>query len=494
MQSIIANLPALQIVIALACAPLCFILRVRGLPWLIAFIASLGTLAVSTLLFVQTSNGAVVSYAMGGWEPPYGIEFRVDRLNSLILLLVSSMAAITLVFARASVAREIRAAGQPIFYAAFLLCLAGLLGMAITGDAFNLFVFLEISSLSTYLLISYGNDRRALSASFQYLVLGTIGATMLLIGIGFLYMMTGTLNMADLAARLPAVMDTNTVRAAFAFIVIGLSIKIALAPLHIWLPGAYGYAPSVISIFLAATATKVALYALIRFVFTIFGVDFAFAEMPLQPILVTLASLAVIGGSILAITQRSIKHLLAYSSVAQIGYMVLGIAMVSAAGVAAGVLHMVNHAIIKACLFMAVGCVFYRKGSVSLDAFQGLGKTMPWTMGAFVIGGLSLIGVPLTAGFVSKWYLILAALDRGMIGIFIVAVILVGSLLSIAYVWRVVEAAYFTEPETAGRNEAPMALLVPTWALALATIWFGLQTSFTVNAAADAAQAVMGGG
>ena len=489
-----SDLPALQVVVPLACAPLCFVLRARGLAWLLALVASLATLAVSVLLLAQVSDGTVLSYAMGGWEPPFGIEFRVDRLNALILCLVSAMAAITLVFARKSVEHEIRKAGQPIFYAAYLLCLAGLLGMAITGDAFNLFVFLEISSLSSYLLISFGRDRRALTAAFQYLVMGTIGATMLLIGIGFLYMMTGTLNMADLAERLPPVMDTNTVRAAFAFIVIGLSIKFALAPLHIWLPAAYGYAPSVISIFLAATATKVALYALIRFVFTIFGVDFSFASMPLQPILVTLATLAVIGGSILAITQASIKHLLAYSSIAQIGYMVLGVAMVSAAGLAAGVLHMVNHSIIKACLFMAVGCVLYRRGSISLDAFKGLGQTMPWTMAAFVIGGLALIGVPLTAGFVSKWYLILAALDQGAIGLLIVAVVLIGSLLSIVYVWRVVELAYFVAPEMPGRDEAPLALLVPTWALALATIWFGIATGFSVDAAAGAAQAVLGGG
>ena len=479
----------------LLAAPLCFLLRKSSLAWLLAFVVALGSLAISITLFQRTLSGEIISYAMGGWEPPWGIEYRVDRLSAFVLLIVSIIAAVAIAFANKNVAREIPQEKHSLFYTALLLCLAGLLGITITGDAFNLFVFLEISSLSSYVLISFGRERRALTAAFQYLIMGTIGATMILIGTGFLYMMTGTLNMADLAQRLPGVMDTNTVRAAFAFLIVGFSIKLALFPLHVWLPNTYAYAPSVVSAFLAATATKVAIYSLIRFLFTIFGAEFAFGEMPLQVILIFLSVVAVFAGSLSAIFQLNIKHMLAYSSIAQIGYIVIGIALVSTVGLGAGILHMFNHALIKGCLFLAVGCVFYQQGNASIDNFKGLGKTMPWTMAAFVIGGLGIIGMPLTAGFVSKWYLVLAALEHGAVGVMIIISVLLGSLLAVVYIWRIVEAAYFNQPDAAAieKGEAPLGLLVPTWILALATVYFGIYTQLSVDAAMQAAQSLLGG-
>jgi len=482
------------VVLPLLAAPLCFLLRKPGMAWLLAFAVSVVSFVISIALYQQTSGGDIISYEMGGWAPPWGIEYRVDQLSAFVLLIVSAIGTVTLAFSSKSVPKELPYQSHSLFYTAMMLCLAGLLGITITGDAFNLFVFLEISSLSSYVLISFGRDQRALTAAFQYLIMGTIGATMILIGIGFLYMMTGTLNMADLAERLPGVADTNTVRAAFAFLIVGFSIKLALFPLHIWLPNAYSYSPSVVSVFLAATSTKVAIYSLLRFVFTIFGVDFSFGEMPLQIILISLAVIAVFVGSLSAIFQTNIKHVLAYSSIAQIGYMIAGIALVSTTGLSAGILHLFNHALMKACLFLALGCVYYRYGSARIENFKGLGKNMPWTMAAFVIGGLSIIGMPLTAGFVSKWYLVLAALEHGVLGIVIIVSVLAGSLLALVYIWRIVEAAYFNEPEAGiGEiREAPLALLIPTWILALATIYFGIFTEFSVGAATNAALSLLG--
>ncbi len=323
-------------------------------------------------------------------------------------------------------------------------------------------------------------------------MLGTIGATFILIGVGFLYMMTGTLNMADLAGRIPALHDERPVHAAFAFIIVGAGLKLALFPLHVWLPNAYTYAPSMVTAFLAATATKVAVYVLLRVFYSIFGVDFSFGAMPLSEILIVLAVLAMFVGSTVAIFQADVKRMLAYSSVAQIGYMILGIALASVAGVAAGMLHLFNHALMKAALFLALGCVFWRIGSVQIDDMAGLGRRMPWTMAAIVVGGLSLIGIPGTAGFVSKWYLIQAVLEPGYwpLAFLIVA----SSLLAVLYVWRLVEYAYFhASPEGAQSGEAPLPLLLPTWTLVAANIWFGIDTRLSAGTALEAARYLVGG-
>ena len=396
------------------------------------------------------------------------------------------------IFAKRSVASEIETHSQGLFYTAWLLCLTGLLGITITGDAFNLFVFLEISSLSSYVLIAMGNDRKALTAAYQYLIMGTIGATFILIGIGLLYMLTGTLNMLDMAQRLVAVSDSRTARTGFAFLTVGLGLKIALFPLHLWLPNAYAYAPSAVSAFLAATATKVAVYVLLRFMFTVFGIDFALGAMPLSAGLVILGSVAVLSASTVAIFQHNLKRMLAYSSIAQIGYLVLGVSLATSAGLTATLLHLFNHALMKGALFLALGCIAWRLGSVRLGDLGGLGYRMPWTMGVFVIGGLSLIGLPLTAGFISKWYLVLAALERDWWPV--VVVIIAGSLLAVIYVWRVIEAAYLGKTsEAVSGAEAPLSMLVPAWLLAIANLYFGINTELSAGIASQAAMVLFGG-
>ena len=486
-----ANLPALQVVLPLLAAPLSLLLRRPAWVWPFALAVTLAGLYISADLLRQVLEAGVISYEMGGWAPPWGIELRIDALNAYILLIVSLIGAVVMFYAGRSVKDELPPHKQTLFYVAYLLCLAGLLGIIVTGDAFNVFVFLEISSLATYILVSLGRDRRALTAAFQYLIMGTLGATFILIGIGLMYVMTGTLNMNDLAGRLPAVMHTRTIHSAFAFLTVGICLKLALFPLHLWLPNSYTYAPSASSAFLAATATKVAIYVLLRFVFTLFGAEFAFETMPLGEILTVLAILAILTGSTVAIYQDNIKRMLAYSSVAQIGYMILGISFATVTGVTSGVLHLFNHALMKGGLFLALGCIFYQLKGVRIEQFRGLGRVMPWTMAAVVLGGLSLIGVPLTVGFVSKWYLVLAALEQG--DWHIALIVLLGSLLAIMYVWKLVEAAYFqAPPEGVVAREAPLQLLVPTWLLIGASIYFGIHTDLTVGVATRAAETLFG--
>jgi len=485
------QLPALTIALPLLAAPVCLLLPHR-LSWLLATVMAWAVLACSAGLLAQTLEAGVIRYAMGGWAPPWGIEYRVDALNGLVLVMLGLIAAVTLPFAGRSVASEIAAQRIPAFYCLFMLCLAGLLGIVATGDVFNLFVFLEISSLSSYALIALGSDRRALTAAYQYLIMGTIGATFFLIGVGLLYAMTGTLNMADLAQRLPALERTRTVLTGLAFMVAGIGLKAAVFPVHLWLPNAYTYAPSAFSAFIAATATKVAVYVLIRLLATVYGIEFSLHELALQPILLAVALIGVFVASVMATTQMDVKRVLAYSSVAQIGYMIVGLAIATVAGLTASATHVFNHALMKGGLFLAVGAVAYRIGSTDLHAMRGIATYMPWTMAAFVVCGLSLIGVPATAGFISKWYLITAALELGWW--WLAAAVLVSSLIAVVYVWRVVEASYFHVPDRVPQRpirEAPLGLLLPAWTLAVANVYFGLDTRLTVDVAAAAARSLL---
>ena len=473
-------------------APLCLFLTRSRLVWLFALIVSGLAFLISSLLLQQVMASGTIIYGLGGWDAPWGIEYRIDQLNALLLLIISAVSTVVLLAAHTSIKQEIPADRHRLFYILYLLSLAGMLGIVATGDAFNVFVFLEISSLSAYALIALGKDRRALWASYQYLIMGTIGATFILIGIGLMYQMTGTLNMYDLSQRLPEVAHTRTVFTAFAFVIVGVCLKLALFPLHLWLPNAYAYAPSIVTAFFAATATKVAVYLLIRFTFSVFGLSFSFTALPLQMLFVVLGLLGIFAASFAAIYQKNVKHLFAYSSIAQIGYMIVGFSVSTTTGLMATLLHMFNHALMKSALFLALAAVVYRIGSVQLSQFHGLGRQMPFTMAAIVIGGLSLIGLPLTVGFVSKWYLVIATIENGWWPVAVL--ILLGSLLAIVYVWRIIEVAYF-KPALAGREgikEAPLSFLIPVWILVIANIYFGVDTRLSVQVAQAASQSLFG--
>ncbi|MEM6569418.1 MAG: monovalent cation/H+ antiporter subunit D family protein [Planctomycetota bacterium] len=489
----------LVVVIPLLAAPLCVLLGRGALAWGAATAAVWSSFGLALYLLDRTLDEGVQRYMLGGWQAPVGIEYRLDVPGAFVMTLVTAIGAVVLPYSWTSVRKEIDDHRHHWFYACLLLCFAGLLGITVTGDAFNLFVFLEISSLSTYVLVSMGRDRRALTASFRYLLLGTLGATFYLIGIGFMYLMTGTLNMEDLAVRLAGpgpdgvtpVVDTTTIRAALAFLSVGVSIKMALFPLHVWLPNVYAYAPSVVSAFLSATATKVAILVLLRVFYTVDGKAIAFESLPLADTLVPLAIGGAVVASFVAIYQRDVKRLLAYSSIAQVGYMVVGIGLATQLGLAAGLLHLFNHALMKGALFLAIGCIVYRVGQTRFELLRGVGRQMPLTSAAIVIGGLSLVGVPLTAGFVSKWALLDAVLEDGR---WVTAsFILLSSLLSVVYVGQLVHVLLIRRrPKDAEPvREAPLWLVVPTLVLAAANLWFGVVDSTPSEISRTAAEALL---
>ena len=443
-------------------------------------------LAIAALLVCVVSSGGIlktvleqetIRYWLGGWQPPWGIEYRVDHFNAFMLVVVSSMALISAIYAKKTVESELPER-VGLFWSLYMLLITGLLGIIVTGDMFNLFVLIEVASLAGYALIAMGKGSATI-ASFRYLVIGTIGASFYLIGVGYLYIMTGSLNMADLRVLLPPLYATTTVQAAFVFILIGFGIKIALVPLHAWQPDAYTYAPSAVSVIISTAMAKTSVYALIRVIFSVFTLEFVKGFLPLFDILCWVAAIAMITGSVFAIVQHNLKKMLAYSSIANVGYIVLamGLAPSTTQGLNPALMHIVNHAVIKGCMFMAAGAFIYKFNLWDIRKFEGLGRRMPFTCFAFLLAILAMIGMPPSAGFVTKWYLILAVLDAKKY-IFI-AFIFLSTLLMIVYFWRVIEIMYVrVSPERANANlridEAPLSMLIPSLILGISTFAIGI--------------------
>jgi multicomponent Na+:H+ antiporter subunit D len=471
------QLPILVVILPLFVAPLLAMVASRGpWPWLIATLTSAVTFLIAMGLVHQVLDQGELLYELGNWPVPFGIGLTIGPLSAMMLLIISGASLAALLAGKDSLDSEVGQEHQSLFYASWLLALTGLLGITVSGDAFNIFVFMEISSLASYVMVANGPTRRSLTASFKYLITGTMGATFYLIGVGYLYMMTGTLNMADMADRLNGMSDTMPVLLAGGFIVLGLALKAALFPMHAWMPNAYGFAPSIVAIFFAACSTKVALFVLLRFEYVILLPNLGEYGYFLSSLLIPICVAAFLVGSTVAIFEKDLKRMLGYSSVAQIGFIVLAISLATGPGLTAAMLHFFNHALIKATLFTAVAGFVLRFGSANLDELAGLGQRMPMTMLAFVLAGLSLIGVPLTAGFISKWYLIQAVLQEGNLGILLTVLILISSLMAVVYVWKVVEVAYFKTPKepVTHRQEAPLALQLVLWVLVLANFWFGI--------------------
>ncbi|WP_022851894.1 monovalent cation/H+ antiporter subunit D family protein [Limisalsivibrio acetivorans] len=494
-MNIAQHFPILAVVIPLIAVPIIPLLgRIhRDISWAAAAAAGGASFFISVILTHEVWVNGTISYQLGGWTPPKGIEYRVDLLAAFVLMVISFVGFLSLLYAKKSVDKEIEPHRIPSFYAVFILFLLGLYGIVITGDIFNLYVFLEITSLAGYALIASGKRRYSIMASFNYLILGTIAATFVVLGIAYLYMATGTLNMQDLSQRLPEMYQSKVVITGFVFIVVGLLVKMALFPLHFWLPDAYKYSPSAVSAAMAATSTKVAAYVLIRMMFTVFDIEFSISGLPVTQILMVLACIAILAGSIIAISQQNIKLMLAYSSVGQIGYIVLALAMVNEVALTGGIVHVLNHAIIKGGLFFCTGAVAYKLGTEKISDMKGIGRRMPVTAFAFTIFALSIVGVPLTAGFVTKWYLITGAIASGHW--FAISVILLSSLLTAIYFGRVVNVMYFGKTdETPVKDEAPMGMLVPTLIAAALCIVFGIAAEIPVELASGAADALFGGG
>ena len=489
----IQQLPAILVVTPLVTSFIIFVTgwRYKRLAYPLSLIAMSVCLLSSAFILAGVINNGTLQYLLGGWKPPFGIEYRVDHLNAGMLTLISFLGLAAAIYADKNIAQE-----TPdrtfLFWTLYLLLITGLLGIAITGDLFNMFVLLEVASLTGYALVGIGRNKAPV-ASFRYLIIGTVGASFYLLGVGYLYIKTGSLNMQDLQTLLPPLYATRAVKAAFIFIFIGFAIKIALFPLHAWQPDAYTYAPSAVSVIISTAVAKTFTYALIRIIFTVFTLDFIKTVLPVFEIICWAAIAAMIAGSIFAIKQHNLKRMLAYSSVANVGYIVLaiGLAPSTSLGLTPAVMHILNHAVIKGCMFMAACAFIYKLDLWDIRDFTGLSRKMPYSSLALILAALAMIGMPPSAGFVSKWYLILAALEAGKY--FFVAVIFFSTLLMITYFWRLIEIMYIKAPEhddvapVAWGRELPLSMLIPCVLMGLLTFIIGvIWISGTFNPLLDA--------
>ncbi len=480
--------PALVVVI-----PLIFAFLIVLLGWWrkgLCYPITIGALSISFLASLDTLHtvltAGTIHYYFGSWEPPWGIEYVVDHLNALVLVIVSFVSLVVGISSKRSVEQELP--GKIVyFYCVFLLQVTGFLGIVATGDMFNLYVFLEIASLAGYALIAIGEDG-APFASFNYLIFGTIGACFYLLGVGYLYITTGSLNMADLSRILPDLYHSKVVLVAFAFFLVGVSLKMALFPLHVWLPDAYTYAPSTVSALLAPLMTKVGAYVMIRVMFTVFEPHFSVELIPATTMLGWMAAGAILFGAILALAQDDLKRMLAYILVSEVGYIALGVGLANRNGLTGSILHILNDSFMMLALFLIVGAVMYRSGNREIPRLRYMHRKMPFTMAVLVIAGLSVIGIPPTCGFFSKWYLVLGAIDANK-WVF-VAILLVSSLLNVILFFRVIENAYL-EPreEYAGGGselavaieEAPLSLLMPILIAGAGIVLLGIMSGEIIS-------------
>lgn len=434
--------------------------------------------------YIQT--GETIRYFFGGWAPPIGIEFVYDGLAAFIVLVINAIAFLVLMHSKEI--SEVEFPGKKMaYYTVSMLLMLGFNGMVLTGDLFNLYVFLEISSLSSYALIAIG-EKRAPYSAFRYLIIGTVGGSLYLLGVGFLYTVTGTLNIIDMHAMLPQVIGHSSVIAALILMIVGVGVKAALFPLHGWLPDAYTFASSTSTALIAPIGTKVAAYILLRVLLFLFGIELIDDQLPVTTIIGIFAGIGILYGSIMAIAQSELKKMLAYSSVSQIGYIIMGISLANPFGFIGAVLHILNHAMMKALLFLVSGSLRLKEGHSLVTKFDNsYRKKYPWTMAAFTTAAISMVGLPPLAGFFSKWYLALGTIDNS--NWLLLAVILISSLLNAVYFFRILEKVYLNNPEAESseetevveRDEVGFTMMFPMAVLAIGLLLVGIFNAYIVN-------------
>ncbi|NKB39140.1 MAG: hydrogenase 4 subunit B [Gammaproteobacteria bacterium] len=433
-------------------------------------------LAIANLYMVQTEGP--IEYALGGWTAPIGIAWLNDSIAAIVVLTVTVVALLTLIYGRVIVSADL--AKSVPYYTLILIMISGLVGLVFAADLFNVFVFLEVAALSGYALVGAGGGKAQVYA-FRYLLLGSFGATLYLLGLGHLYVVTGTLNMADLALRLPELMTSTAVVGGLIYIFLGLSIKMALIPLHSWLPDAYTNAPSAVTPLLASTVTKVALVAWVRIEYSLIAPNVEVSHVPVLVLLEELGVIAALIGGALALIQTDLKRMFAYGGISHIGLILIGVSLGNDTGFVGGMFYLINDAVMQAALFMIAGAILYYHKARTLDDIRGVGlHTSPWLTGALIVVAVAMVGLPPTGGFFGKWNIILGALEAEHY--FAVFAVIASTLLTFGYFLKVF-AAWFHQTEFVEAKSIKISsgLRVSLGAISILMIALGLMSDSVVQ-------------
>ncbi|MBE0675381.1 MAG: NADH/ubiquinone/plastoquinone (complex I) [Bacteroidales bacterium] len=472
----------------------------RLIPGLFRYLPPTGMLALTVIAFVMlfSLGGETIVYKVGGWEPvnniPIGIHLVVDSFTLLMLIIVNMIGLLAGLF---SIPYIDKYTGENFYYSLFALMVAGMNGVVMTGDLFNLFVFLEVSVISSYALVAFGSSRDELEASFKYQVLGGIASLLILFSLAVTYWYTGTLNMADAALALKSGTEGSTALFIQMFMVAGFGLKAAMIPFHAWLPDAHSSAPSPISAMLSGVLIKaIGVYAILRLFFTMFVIT-----IEVSYVITAIGALSMVVGVLLAIGQWDMKRLLAYHSISQMGYVMTaaGIAMMIVAGggdvkiaalaLAGGLFHMFNHAVFKGLLFFNAGALEYATGTRNLKELGGLSDLLPVTSLTSLSASLSISGIPPFNGFFSKLIIIIAAVKGRFYFLALLAVIV--SIITLASFMKVQRYAFLDKlktPKMAKVKEVPFLMSLPMIILAILCLAMslmiipGIRDTFLMNA------------
>ncbi len=428
----------------------------------------IGNMATFSLLVLSVSViGTRGIYTMGGWPPPLGITLVLDGISVLMLIIVNLMAFASTLF---SVSYMELYTSKLRYYSLFLLMVAGMNGVILTGDIFNMYVFLEIAAIASYALVGFGCENEELEAAFKYLVLGSIASTFILFAVAIIYGTFGSLNMAHIGRYIGERGMNSALYFSLGLFIAGFGLKAALVPFHAWLPDAHPSAPAPISAMLSGVLIKaLGIYAMVRVLFNMFGITPLISQ-----VILTLGTLSMIVGVLLALGQWDYKRLLAYHSISQIGYVMLGIGLGTPLGILGGLFHLFNHSIFKSLLFLTAGSVEYNTGTRDLREMGGLRYNMPITSSSSLVASLSIAGIPPFNGFWSKLIIIFACVQEGRYGLAVWAVIV--SILTLASFLKVQKYGFFDrlKDRWAELKEVPFSMCAPMIFLSLLCIFTGL--------------------